>query len=59
MILGWEGADPRNSDTFNEGVAQAILFFGSETWAIKPRIGRTLRGLHHRVNLHMAAMQPT
>ena len=34
------------------------LLFGSDTWVVTPRIGRTLGGFHHRMALRLAVMQP-
>ena len=31
-------------------VVQEVLLYGSETWVMYPRIGRTLEGFHHRVS---------
>ena len=52
-IIGWEGADPRNSGSLNKWVVQATLLFGAESWVIPPWIRRTLGGFHHRVDRWM------
>ena len=47
-ILGREGAYPRTSSTFYKAVVQATLLFGSETWVMNLRIGRTLGGFQKK-----------
>ena len=32
---------------------QELLLFGTETWAVIPRIGWTIKGLHHSVDRRM------
>ena len=49
-ILGWEGELPRTYGKFYK-------LFGTESWVMSPKIGRTLGGLHNRVDLRMANMQ--
>ena len=39
-------------------MVQATILFGTETWVVSPRIGKTLGGLHHRVALWLALMRP-
>ena len=48
-ILGRDGADPWTSGSFNKAADLATLLFGSETWVMTPRIGKTLGGFRHRV----------
>ena len=57
-ILGREGSDPWTFSNFYKAVFQANLLFGSETWVVTPRIGRTLSGFHHRMAHSLAVMQP-
>ena len=57
-ILGQEGEEPWTSGPFNNVVVQVNLLFGLETWAMVPRIGRTLRGFHRRVDCRLVVMQP-
>ena len=38
MVLGREGADPKVSRNFYIAVTQAVLLFGSETWALTARM---------------------
>ena len=47
-ILGREGAYPWTSSTFYKAVVQATLLFGSETWVMNLRIGRTLGGFQKK-----------
>ena len=37
---------------------KVFIVFGSETWVVKPRIGRLLGGLHHRVAHRLTRQQP-
>ena len=39
-------------------VVQAVLLFGSDTWVLTPRLGKSLEGFHHRVARRMADMGP-
>ena len=39
-------------------VVKAVLLYGSETWAMTPRIGRFLGGFHHRVAHRLTRQQP-
>ena len=57
-ILGWEGADPWTYGNFYKTVVWATLIFGAETWAMSPKIGKTLGRFHHRMPLQMAGMRP-
>ena len=54
---GQEGEDPRTSGTFYNSLVQETLFFGLEIWLIIPRIGSTLGGFHHRVDLGLVGIQ--
>ena len=56
--MGREGADLWTFSNFYKVVFKANLLFGSETWMVTPRIGRTLGGFHHRMAHFMAVMQP-
>ena len=44
---------------FNKAKVHATLVFGSDTWVMKPRIGRTLGGFHYRVDCCMEGMKLT
>ena len=57
-ILGREGADPWTFSNFYKVVFQSNLLFGSETWVVTLRIGRTLGGFHHRMARCLAAIHP-
>ena len=46
-VLGIEVEDARTLGRFYVAVVQAVLMYGSETWVMIPRIGRTLDGFHH------------
>ena len=37
-------------------LVKAVLFFGSETWVVTPRLEKALTGFHHRVVWRMAGM---
>ena len=57
-ILWQEGDDARTSITFYNAFIWATLLFGYKTWAITPRIRRTLGGLHHGLARCLAGMKP-
>ena len=40
-----EGAEPQVPGFFLKTVVQAVLLFGSETWVVKPCMGRVLGGV--------------
>ena len=46
--MGREGEDARMLGLFYVAVVQVVLMYGSETWVMSPRIGRTLCGFHNR-----------
>ena len=48
-ILSREGAEPRLSIFFFKAVVQAVLLFGSETWAVTPCMVRVLGGFQDQV----------
>ena len=48
-VLGWEGSKTRVSRTFFKVVVQVVLLFGSETWVMKPCMGRALGFSQNRV----------
>ena len=54
--MGQEGSDPRTFGNFYKAMVQSTLFFGSETWVMSPRIGRTLGRFHHRLDRQMTKM---
>ena len=56
----WGGRGQRSLDLqqFFKAVFQANLLFGSDTWVVTPRIGRTLGGLHHRMSHCLVVMDP-
>ena len=56
--FGAGGSRPLDLQKFYKAVFQANLLFGSETWVVTPRIGRTLGGFHHRMAHRLAVMQP-
>ena len=37
---------------------KVFIVFGSETWVVKPRIGKLLGGFHHRVAHRLTRQQP-
>ena len=39
-------------------MVQSVLLYGSEAWAMTPRIGRVLGGFHHRVDRRLTERQP-
>ena len=39
-------------------VVQAVLQFGSETWALTPSLEKPLQGFHHRAVCPMTGMVP-
>ena len=55
--LGQEGADPWTFGNFYKAAFQANLLFGSETWVLNPRVGRTLGGFHKSMARRLAVMQ--
>ena len=57
-ILGKEGADLWTSSNLYKAVSQTNLLFGSQTWVVNPRIGRTLGGFHHRMAHRLVIMYP-
>ena len=57
-ILGREGEKTQVSRIFFKSVVQAVLLFGSETWVMTPRMGRTLGGFQHRVDRQISGRQP-
>ena len=54
--LGREEADRRTAGRFYVAVVQAVLLFGSETWAITPWMDKALKGFHHRAVRQMSGM---
>ena len=56
-VLGWEGADVRVSRTFYIAVAQAVLLFGAETWALTPRMEKALDSFQSRVARRITGRQ--
>ena len=48
IILSREGEEPRVSGFFFKAVVQAVLLFGSKTWAVTPRMGSPLGGSRTR-----------
>ena len=38
-------------------VVQAVLLYGSETWAMTPHIGKALGGFHHRMAFRMTGQK--
>ena len=52
-LLSRDGADARTSGRIYMVVVQAVMLYRSETWVMKPLIGRVLGGFHHRVALRL------
>ena len=52
-ILSREGAEPLVSGFFFKAVVQAVFLFGSETWVVTPRMGRSMRGFQDQVMQQM------
>ena len=52
-VLIREGADAWTSCQIYLTVVQLVLLYGSETWVMKPHIGRVLVRFHHRVERRM------
>ena len=48
-ILGWEGSKMRVPEIFFKVLVQAVLLFGSYTWAMTPFMGRDLGGFQNRM----------
>ena len=57
-ILWREGADVRKEGRFYLAVVQATLIFGPETWAVTPRMEKTLGGFHHWVEIQLTGQIP-
>ena len=57
-ILGREVADRQTTGRFYVAVVQAVLLFGSQTWAMTPRLEKDLEGFHHREVRRMLGMGP-
>ena len=55
---GGRGQTPGPPSIFYKAVFQANLLFGSETWVVTPRIGRTLGVFHNRMAHCLAVMKP-
>ena len=55
-ILGREGANVQVSGTLFKAVDQAVLLFGSKTWAMAPCMGRDGGG-QHRVACRLTGKQ--
>ena len=47
------GCGPPDFGDFYKAVVQATLMFGTETWVMHPRTGRTLGRFYHRVVLRL------
>ena len=56
-ILGREGASLGVSGILCKTVLQAVLIFGSKTWLVTPRMGRSLGGFQHRVSRWITGRQ--
>ena len=54
-LLRAENAPPRVCGMFYKATVQAVLLFGSETWALTPTVLRRLEGFHVRAAYRMAA----
>ena len=50
--MGREGADNRTYGLFYVAMVYTVLLYGSNNWVMYLYIGRTMRGLYHRV-VHM------
>ena len=57
-VLGREGEDAQALGMFYIAVVQVVLLYGSETWVMYPRIGKTLGGFHHRVACILKRRKP-
>ena len=58
QVLGREGADPKVSGNFYKAVAQAVLIFGAETWALTQRMNKALDSFQSRVARRLTGKQP-
>ena len=50
--------DTQTSGNFYLAIVKTVLFLGSETGVVTPRIGRIMRGLHHRLARWISVKQP-
>ena len=57
MILRQEGVIPRVLGVFFKAVVKEVLLFGSNTWVLTPRMGRSLGSFHHRVSRWITGRQ--
>lgn len=53
-LLSREGADKRTSGFFYKAVVQAVLLYGSETWALTQEMYKPLAAFHHRAARYIA-----
>ena len=56
--LSRERVEPQVSGFFFKDVVQAVLLFGSETWAVTPSMGRALGGFQYQVARRMMGRIP-
>ena len=57
-ILGREGEAPWVSGLFFNAVVLAVLIFGSETWVVTPRMGKSLGGFQTQVERRLMGRLP-
>ena len=57
-VMGREGEDRKVSGKFYKAVAQAILLFGAETWALTHRMEKDLDRFQSRVARRLTGRQP-
>ena len=57
-ILSREGAAPRVFGFFFKATVQAVLLFGSETWVVTPRMGKSLGGVQFQVARRLTGRLP-
>ena len=57
-VMVREGSDPKVSRTFYTAVAQAVLLFGADTWALTPRMEKALDIFQSRVARRITGRQP-
>ena len=57
-VLIREGADAWTLVHIYLAMVQLVMMYGLDTWVMAPRIGRVLRGSHHRVAQRLKVRQP-
>ena len=57
-VLSREGTYAQTLGQIHLAMVQSAMIYGSDTWVMKPHMGRFLGGLHHRVDHRMTGRQP-